>query len=491
MSAKKLSLPVGSERQGKIADSGVLTAQVATLCQAIEDTFLQMDVQMQTAENRQALLKLFKDLSVGSQEEGEGKETDKETDKETEKETDKETAKDSETNGDRDREADTDAVASDSEAAAKETGEAEKRQLAEGSRIPALGRLDSTANLGAKQQQQQQQQKQQKQQQQKQKAAAGDDESPPSSEHESEDNDSSSPRTSSTASSSSSSSSSVRSRSNDSSNSSSSSSPSAKEQLSSPSAAAGSSKKERNKDSSSSSSSSSKEVEDTEADEETGEGSSTLSECNYMSPAAAAAAAGAGGGAGEDDDDVDEEAAAAAAAAEGQQRLEHPHPSSPEGAGTTAVVVIVVRAANPVLIIANAGDSRGAYPLSHDHKPMNPAERARIAAAGGCVMNGRVDGNLNLSRSLGDLFYKSDAHIPPEKQRITSFPDVRVTPVHKDDEFLIIACDGIWDCKTNQEAVDFVRSHLSSSKKSRAEALRDACEALCDNCLSPDPIKSE
>lgn len=66
-----------------------------------------------------------------------------------------------------------------------------------------------------------------------------------------------------------------------------------------------------------------------------------------------------------------------------------------------------------------------AFPLSHDHKPMNPGERARIAAAGGCVTNGRVDGNLNLSRSLGDLFYKADAFIPPEKQRITAFPDVR------------------------------------------------------------------
>lgn len=42
-----------------------------------------------------------------------------------------------------------------------------------------------------------------------------------------------------------------------------------------------------------------------------------------------------------------------------------------------------------------------------------------------------------------------------------------------------------------QEAVDFVRAHLAQSKKSSAEALRDACEALCDECLSHDPIKSE
>ncbi|KAL8444773.1 hypothetical protein Emed_006088 [Eimeria media] len=210
----------------------------------------------------------------------------------------------------------------------------------------------------------------------------------------------------------------------------------------------------------------------------------------------------------EDMDTVNDNAKAAAAekaadeaemgSASDAQRNEHPHPSSPEGSGATSVVVIVVRGPSPVLIIANAGDSRGvisragvAFPLSHDHKPMNPGERARIAAAGGCVTNGRVDGNLNLSRSLGDLYYKSDVFIPPEKQRITAFPDVRVTPICKDDEFVIIACDGIWDCKTNQEAVDFVRAHLAQSKKPSAEALRDACEALCDDCLSHDPIKSE
>ncbi|XP_026191671.1 probable protein phosphatase 2C F42G9.1 [Cyclospora cayetanensis] len=180
------------------------------------------------------------------------------------------------------------------------------------------------------------------------------------------------------------------------------------------------------------------------------------------------------------------------------QRNEHPHPSSPEGSGATSVVVLVVKGPTPVLIVANAGDSRGiisrggvAFPLSHDHKPMNPGERARIAAAGGSVTNGRVDGNLNLSRSLGDLYYKADADIPPEKQRITAFPDVRITPICKDDEFVIIACDGIWDCKTNQEAVDFVRARLAESKKPSPEALRDACEALCDDCLSHDPIKSE
>ena len=42
-------------------------------------------------------------------------------------------------------------------------------------------------------------------------------------------------------------------------------------------------------------------------------------------------------------------------------------------------------------------------------------ESSRIAAAGGYVIDGRVNGNLNLSRALGDMEYKKDNSITPEK----------------------------------------------------------------------------
>ena len=68
---------------------------------------------------------------------------------------------------------------------------------------------------------------------------------------------------------------------------------------------------------------------------------------------------------------------------------------------------------------ANAGDSRTVLarsgqgnivvPLSEDHKPDNAGEKARIMAAGGFVEENRVNGSLNLSRSMGDFEYKSNA----------------------------------------------------------------------------------
>lgn len=50
---------------------------------------------------------------------------------------------------------------------------------------------------------------------------------------------------------------------------------------------------------------------------------------------------------------------------------------------------------------------------------------SRITNAGGFVNQfGRVNGNLNLSRSIGDLKYKQVPGIPPADQMITAEPDI-------------------------------------------------------------------
>lgn len=101
---------------------------------------------------------------------------------------------------------------------------------------------------------------------------------------------------------------------------------------------------------------------------------------------------------------------------------------------------------------ANAGDSRAvlcrkghALPLSNDHKPENDSERKRIQAAGGDIVNGRVNGGLNLSRSFGDLNYKRVKSKNWDEQPIICKPDVSEINRNSDDEFIIMGCDGIWE----------------------------------------------
>jgi len=145
------------------------------------------------------------------------------------------------------------------------------------------------------------------------------------------------------------------------------------------------------------------------------------------------------------------------------------------------------------MYFVNAGDSRSvlvrkgvAYPMSEDHKPELEVEKTRIYKAEGWVSEGRVKGNLNLSRSLGDLEYKQNKKLSAKDQMITAFPDVNKVEITDDCEFIICACDGIWDCKTNQQAADFVIARLK--KKMSLPAI---IEDLLDDCLSSDLSTNE
>ncbi|KAI1267190.1 protein serine/threonine phosphatase 2C [Xylariaceae sp. FL1019] len=119
-----------------------------------------------------------------------------------------------------------------------------------------------------------------------------------------------------------------------------------------------------------------------------------------------------------------------------------------------------------VLYTANVGDARiilcrggKALRLSYDHKGSDENEGKRIANAGGLILNNRVNGVLAVTRALGDTYMKD---------LVTGHPYTTETVIQPEaDEFIIIACDGLWDVCTDQEAVDLVRDNqdpVASSK---------------------------
>jgi serine/threonine protein phosphatase PrpC len=156
--------------------------------------------------------------------------------------------------------------------------------------------------------------------------------------------------------------------------------------------------------------------------------------------------------------------------------------------GCTAVSVFV---SEREIICANAGDSRcvlcragRAVALSVDHKPTLPMERRRIERAKGFVMNRRVNGVLALSRAIGDFAFKRRPFVPWEEQAVTSLPDVVATAIDRStDEFIVLACDGIWDVMSSEAVVAFVRTRLLGGAAPRAVA-----EMLMDACLSTSPF---
>ena len=151
--------------------------------------------------------------------------------------------------------------------------------------------------------------------------------------------------------------------------------------------------------------------------------------------------------------------------------------------GTTAISCLV----SPTKFIwANCGDSRGLLcregNLSYctvDHKPFNEKERSRIEKAGGQVMMQRVNGSLAVSRALGDFDFKRADDKKQNEQLVSPEPEVDIIERSEHDQFLLIACDGVFDVMSNEEIVKFVLHHLELESN-----LSKICSDLIDTCLN-------
>lgn len=153
--------------------------------------------------------------------------------------------------------------------------------------------------------------------------------------------------------------------------------------------------------------------------------------------------------------------------------------------GCTAVVALL---RGDQLFVANAGDSRcvvsrdgKAVEMSIDHKPEDEIERKRVEKAGGKVtLDGRVNGGLNLSRAIGDHAYKKNKRVSDRDQMITALPDIKTLDLKQpNDQFMVIACDGIWNSFTSQQVIDFVAKRIETADK-----LSSICDELFKSCLA-------
>eukprot|EP00039_Didymoeca_costata_P012563 m.181488 g.181488 ORF g.181488 m.181488 type:complete len:450 (-) comp15514_c1_seq14:191-1540(-) len=153
-----------------------------------------------------------------------------------------------------------------------------------------------------------------------------------------------------------------------------------------------------------------------------------------------------------------------------------------EMSGATAVVAVT---AKDHIVIANLGDSRAIIARSdglpphetQDHKPGLPKETERITAAGGFVINNRVNSFVGVSRALGDFEYKNPDK-PQYKHVITACSEIYCVP-KANCEFMVLACDGIWDVMSTKDVIAFVREQLQDG-----QSLTEICQELTSTCLS-------
>lgn len=149
--------------------------------------------------------------------------------------------------------------------------------------------------------------------------------------------------------------------------------------------------------------------------------------------------------------------------------------------GSTACVVMLRESENDVTVV-NVGDSRAIMQatgdgvvrrLSVDHKPGDPAERARIEREGGFVMGvvgvERTMGVLSLSRSLGD--WKMRPFVSPE-------PQISTVPLPERGGVFVLATDGLWDVVGDDEAATIVNTAKAQHRHYLRHIGRESCVDL-------------
>jgi len=166
----------------------------------------------------------------------------------------------------------------------------------------------------------------------------------------------------------------------------------------------------------------------------------------------------------------------------------------PEDSSGSTVVAAMVTETGPseyCIQLIHSGDSRAVLctgkglVATDDHKPGREDETRRIRAAGGTVETGplgggplRVDGALAVSRALGDFRFKP-ADLAPERCKVTVVPEVQTVMHCKAGDWLLLACDGIFDVMENKDVYDFISARLKKAPSGQADG-----GAICSDLIS-------
>eukprot|EP01087_Luapelamoeba_hula_P021755 TRINITY_DN7669_c0_g1_i1.p1 TRINITY_DN7669_c0_g1~~TRINITY_DN7669_c0_g1_i1.p1 ORF type:complete len:450 (-),score=51.86 TRINITY_DN7669_c0_g1_i1:144-1493(-) len=159
----------------------------------------------------------------------------------------------------------------------------------------------------------------------------------------------------------------------------------------------------------------------------------------------------------------------------------------------STVILALVDTKKQILYCVNLGDSRcvmccngQAVPLSIDQKPDIEPEKSRIINAGCFVENGRINGTHAVARAIGDASLKNECvDLDPPEMALTCIPEIHEKKIDPaTDMFFILACDGLWDVVSNEEAVAFVCERFVGECGCGEDVLSDIATDLCEHALA-------
>ena len=155
-----------------------------------------------------------------------------------------------------------------------------------------------------------------------------------------------------------------------------------------------------------------------------------------------------------------------------------------EGLGSTGTLVHIIQGLGPILEVysANVGDSRVSLispehiiRLSYDHRTTDEKEKKRILESGMEIIDDRICGTLMLTRIFGNYEYKEENENENNKGLICEpFISKIEIDLSIENQFLILASDGIWDILSEEEVQNIIKKYQDTQK---------ICSIIIKKCL--------
>eukprot|EP01062_Namystynia_karyoxenos_P066974 TRINITY_DN6088_c0_g1_i1.p1 TRINITY_DN6088_c0_g1~~TRINITY_DN6088_c0_g1_i1.p1 ORF type:complete len:467 (+),score=57.46 TRINITY_DN6088_c0_g1_i1:133-1401(+) len=148
-----------------------------------------------------------------------------------------------------------------------------------------------------------------------------------------------------------------------------------------------------------------------------------------------------------------------------------------EGMSDCGAAAVAVLLRGPELWVANLGDCRAvvcdagrAVALTRDHRASDPREKARVQAAGAFVAFGRVCATLMVTRTFGDYGFKGSLLTGPATP-VSNIPELARFVLTSQSQFVLLACDGVFDVLSNEQAIAVALQHRDKGPQAMAQAV--------------------
>ena len=110
------------------------------------------------------------------------------------------------------------------------------------------------------------------------------------------------------------------------------------------------------------------------------------------------------------------------------------------------------------------------------------SEKERVLKSGAIITGYRINGKLNLTRAIGDLKFKSNPNLKRYEQSVIALPEITKIEDTEGIDFIIMGCDGVWDCVKRQMICDFIDKEISENPDKN---LSEILKIIFDKCVSP------